>query len=88
MTQEWPDGERMTFREWLAHRLRRIAHRLHDADHTCQIAVRDSRTGEDLAWVRVLCDCCGHGVISGYLIDTPLRDTGLTLVWDEVADDE
>lgn len=88
MTQTPSDGDRMTFREWLAHRLRRVAFRLHNPDHMCRIVLREDATGRELAWVHVLCDCCGHGVVSGWMIDTPLGDTGLTLVWDEEADDE
>ena len=73
---------RMTIREWLAHKLRRIAFRLHNPDHRCRIVLRRNDTGKELAWVNVLCYCCGHGITSAWMVDTPL-DEGVILTWED-----
>lgn len=75
-------------REWLAHRLRRWAFRLHNPDHHDRIVLRHNDTGEELAWVRVRGDCCDHGVVSAYMVDTPIPGTALTLWWGEDDDDD
>lgn len=66
--------------------LRRWAFRLHNPDHTCRIVLRHTDTREELAAVSVLCDCCGHGVVSAWMVDTPIPGTQVTLWWEDDDD--
>lgn len=69
--------------ERLAHLLRRWAFRLHNPDQMSRIVLRHTGTGEELAWVHVLGDCCGHGVVSAWMVDTPIPGLSVMLMWED-----